>query len=365
MQAGPSAPRRYVACKILFAKKSVSKGKAMPTVIKPTPKGHRTSRRDVCLGFQTALRALRCLSAGEVANARRNRLPPLSPPRQEDIARAALWLSDREGNGALMEPLHVLHRSTTRCRRTPLCHPHTAQLDHPASSFIKIEPGLLCACAPLAFVQEAARLSFIELLQLGYEICGTYQRAPGANTTRFQTAPLTNCSEIRSFLRRSSNLNGTAKAARAAAYIADQSASPRETQAAILLGLPARMGGYALGMPRMNCEIEATKAAVAIAGRRSFRCDLCWPEHKVDVEYQSREYHTGETSRIRDSRRTNALLAMGYTVIAITNDELDSQAATDVIAQSIRSAIGKRPRPFPNWHRERNTQLRRLLGLPA
>ena len=41
------------------------------------------------------------------------------------------------------------------------------------------------------------------------------------------------------------------------------------------------------------------------------------------MEYQSREMHEGEESRIRDSRRTNALMAMGWTVVGVTNNELD------------------------------------------
>ena len=79
-----------------------------------------------------------------------------------------------------------------------------------------------------------------------------------------------------------------------------------------------------MGFPRMNYEVIASPAARAISGKKSFRCDLCWPEARLDVEYQSKENHEGELSRIRDSRRANALAAMGWTVLGVTNDELNT-----------------------------------------
>ena len=97
----------------------------------------------------------------------------------------------------------------------------------------------------------------------------------------------------------------------------------------------------------------------------SFRCDLCWPEARLDVEYQSRENHEGELSRIRDSRRANALAAMGWTVLGVTNDELNSLAATDAVAEAIRRHLGKRLRTnVSDWH-ARKLRLRRRLGLPV
>lgn len=114
----------------------------------------------------------------------------------------------------------------------------------------------------------------------------------------------------------------------------------------------------------MNYEVIASPAARAISGKKSFRCDLCWPEARLDVEYQSRENHEGELSRIRDSRRANALAAMGWTVLGVTNDELNSLAATDAVAEAIRRHLGKRLRTnVSDWH-ARKLRLRRRLGLP-
>lgn len=113
----------------------------------------------------------------------------------------------------------------------------------------------------------------------------------------------------------------------------------------------------------MNYEVRASPAARALTGKSCFRCDLCWPEAKLDVEYQSRESHEGEASRIGDSRRMNALAAMGWTVVCITNDELDSLAATDVIADTIRRHLGKRSEVRVSGYHARKLRLRRQLGL--
>ena len=118
-------------------------------------------------------------------------------------------------------------------------------------------------------------------------------------------------------------------------------------------------------MPCMNYEVKASREASLIAGRATFRCDLCWPGARLDVEYQSREVHSNEASRIGDSRRGNALAAMGWRVVGVTNDELDSVVAFGVIAQVIEEALGKGGRPAVSGWRDDMLDLRLQLGLPV
>ncbi|GJC76904.1 hypothetical protein Aeq9CBH6_22390 [Adlercreutzia equolifaciens] len=117
-------------------------------------------------------------------------------------------------------------------------------------------------------------------------------------------------------------------------------------------------------MPSMNYEISCTPQATAISGRRTLRCDLFWPEASIAVEYQSREFHSGDLCRIRDSRRTNALQAMGIAVVGLTNNELESVEATDVIVETVRKAQGVRFRTAVGNYHARKLRLRRQLGLP-
>lgn len=113
----------------------------------------------------------------------------------------------------------------------------------------------------------------------------------------------------------------------------------------------------------MNEKVIANEKAFAIAGRRSFRCDLCWREARLDVEYQSKQEHQGEAMRISDSRRANALAAMGWTVIGITNNEASSLSALGTIANAIRKQLGKRARRNVGNLGDRRLELCRKLGL--
>lgn len=227
------------------------------------------------------------------------------------------------------------------------------------------DEDVFCPKPSLAFAQAATYLSLPRLLELGYELCGTYRIDPRTGEVAFQSEPLTSRAELRSFIRKHPQFNGLRKALRALDFLADGAASPREAQAAILFALPKHYGGYGFGAPIMNFEVKASAKARSIAGRSSFRCDLCWPDAQLDVEYQSREFHEGEASRISDSRRTNALTSMGFKVIAMTNKEFENVHATDVIAGIIAKEIGQRMRKTPQDHLLRKMKLRKELRLPG
>ncbi|WP_255467413.1 hypothetical protein [Raoultibacter phocaeensis] len=232
------------------------------------------------------------------------------------------------------------------------------------ASFYRLAKGVYTAAPALSLVHMASHEKHaVGIQELAYELCGTYQTRRTGVESAYNVAPLASVRGLRDFVSRNASLGGAQKAMRSLRYVADGSASARETKQALVLGLPHMHGGYGLGVPRMNYEVQASSAARAITGKQSFRCDLCWPDAKLDVEYQSRESHSGEESRIGDSRRTNALVSMGWTVIEITNDELDSLVATDTIADAIRRHLGKRGRVrVPDYH-ARKLKLRRQLGL--
>ena len=61
----------------------------------------------------------------------------------------------------------------------------------------------------------------------------------------------------------------------------------------MLLCLPYSLGGYGLPHPTMNAEMPLPKN-VAATGRSSLRCDLYWPAVRLDVEYDSAEFHSAE-----------------------------------------------------------------------
>lgn len=92
------------------------------------------------------------------------------------------------------------------------------------------------------------------------------------------------------YVQRTKAMPGKKCAATALRWIADGAESPMEIKSRLLLTLPYRYGGYGLPMPEVNKDI-------LLSGRtehrvvRTFRPDMCWPCHKVIVEYDGKAYH--------------------------------------------------------------------------
>lgn len=291
-------------------------------------------------------------------------LPSRSPSVQE-VAEAVKLLERTHPGLCIERPAHILVGSS-RCRSTEACLPHRCSVPLSSGSFYRLSPGLFVATPPLAYVHMATQVrDKIALLELGYELAGTYRTQRSATSSAYQVPTLTSVRALREYAERNSSVNGARKVLGIVRYLADGSASARETKQALVLGLPHKYGGAGLGMPHMNFEVKATREARAMTGKDCFRCDLCWPEAKLDVEYQSKEWHEGEERRIKDSRRANALVAMGWTVVGITGDELDSLVATDVIAGSLRKRLGLHTQIRVADYHARKLKLRRQLGLPV
>lgn len=342
---------------------------------------------EVCLGYLSALQASaiqirqrkplaatrrRTFPRGELRLEHIKRLAPLPENRLTTESSKAFGNpigakaspGGRSVTGSISLPIHFITSDTTFRRPSQFRQPHSCSHVFSGRALDRWDDKILLASPALAFVQEASRRSLIDALCLGYEICGTYQQAVTPGAIVYQTHPLSSTRDIRRLLKNNPSLPGAVQARKALRYLADKSASPRETQTALLLGLPPYYGGYGLGIPAMNHEIHCTAKAAAIAGRKTLRCDLFWPAANLAVEYQSREFHAGEQQRVRDSRRTNALQSMGIQVVAITNDELDCIDAVDVIAATIRKAQKRRFRTSVGDYHRRKIKLRQQLGLP-
>lgn len=319
----------------------------------------------VCFGLETALHLARFVDMRSLSPIDSRRIAACSANGVQ-VERSISRLEADHPGLSLPRPAHVLVPHACRRRLTDACRAHVLADEPEGRAFVSLGKTTFSSTVPFALMQMASQIKDpIELLELLYEACGTYQTKRTAIESAYQVENLATVDRIAKFCARNSSLRGARKVSRALAYVADASASARETKLALIVGLPKTNGGYGMGIPRMNYEVEASAAAKLLTGKSSFRCDLCWPEVKLDVEYQSRESHSGEESRIGDSRRTNALVAMGWSVICVTNNELDSVYATDAIASSIGHMLGKRCRIRVADYRRKQLDLRRRLGLPV
>lgn len=231
---------------------------------------------------------------------------------------------------------------------------------HPRS-FMQIDDGLYVSTPEMAFCEMASALSLERLIALGFELCGTYRRASTFGLARYDATPLTSPGALASFIEKSPQFKGVKKARRALPCILAGSASPRESELAMLLCLPYSLGGYGLPHPTMNAEMPLPKN-VAATGRSSLRCDLYWPAARLDVEYDSAEFHSAERLLANDSMRRIALESMDVTSVNLTAEHLRRASLFDEAAQGIARILGKRVR-LPGDFRLKQERLWRELGI--
>ncbi len=65
-----------------------------------------------------------------------------------------------------------------------------------------------------------------------------------------------------------------------------------------------------------------------------YTVDFSWPGHRLVVETDGAAYHDHPLARRRDARKTDALRAMGYTVIRVPEDALEAGVAATAAALS-------------------------------
>jgi hypothetical protein len=193
----------------------------------------------------------------------------------------------------------------------------------------------------------ANELSFVELVTLGFELCGSYRLEINGHSERGfrDDLPLTSVAQMRSYIAKASKIKGRKKALSALRYVADNSASPMETVLTMFLTLPYRLGGYGFALPSLNHPIYITNKVDRIGKathKPSFYCDLYWEDKLVDVEYDSDFYHTASERIAKDAMRRNALATEGITVITVSKLQIMSVNKLREVAQTLSKLLGRR-----------------------
>ena len=251
--------------------------------------------------------------------------------------------------------------------------PHVCGHPLPEGSLIDVGGGLFVCSPELCFFQMASQLRFAKLLELGFELCGTYilpvqgvhgEGADEAKMQLYNRTPLTSKERLSAFLAHAEGVFGQRRFSKVLQFIVDRSASPRETTLFLLLALPYKYGGYGFPKPELNAKVMPTKAAKEMSSKKFFRCDLFWPEHNVAVEYESDLIHLTPQKIASDSMKRNSLIAMGITVITVTNKQIVSTVEFERVAKQLAVSLGRRlrngeNRGFINARRE----LRSVLGV--
>ena len=89
------------------------------------------------------------------------------------------------------------------------------------------------------------------------------------------------------------------------------------------------------GLPRPECNVD-----IHAGDRWIARVDLCWPAHRVVVEYDG-AVHLEDRQRRRDAVRRNELQGAGWLVITLTSDDL--RRPTDMVRRIERALLLRTP----------------------
>lgn len=240
-------------------------------------------------------------------------------------------------------PLSCLVPTLSKRRESKTHHAHLKSSPIPPHSFNDLGNGVFVPSPCFTFLQMAKRLSIVELIALGDELCGTYSFDIHAQSGfRQRSEALTTKDQLDSYVAKAERTSGVRKARRALKYIVDGSASPMETYDEMLLCLPNLLGGYGLPAPVMNKEIVLDPDAARMARKSVCYADLCWPDRRLIAEHQGLRYHTDASRYAADRARTSALQAMGYKVFELTALRMTDPDALKDVARQIARELGWR-----------------------
>ena len=213
----------------------------------------------------------------------------------------------------------------------------------------------------LCFVQMCQSLTFIEALELGMELCGTYALRPeGLEDMAQRDYPLIDAEAFRRHVQSWQGINGLTLARKVSKYLITGSASPMETKLYLLLCLPLQYGGYNLGRPELNPKIDLDPAEVEILRYTKIKPDMLWRKQNLIIEYDGRQHEEDNQSKY-DALRITIFEGKGYTVRRVKRHQLFNPLAFDSFASSTAALLGIRKRPPTPKHQLAREELRKVL----
>lgn len=284
--------------------------------------------------------ARRGLDAGRHPYAQLARVPADCLHRASDVRRLA-----QTGTLARLRtpelPLHLLVPTAGQAQSNRFAVCHSCRTELPFGSVQRVAEGLFCLTPAGCFLYAARRLTLLQLIAYGCQICGSFAVDPDGAHELLDHAPVLHASDLRMFLARApAHLYGIKKARAAAAYVSDGYRSPREVLLGMQLCLPRRLGGRALAL-EPNRRVSLSPRARRLYGRGYCVCDLFHEETRLDLEIDG-AYHRSAEQQARDALRQTALMDMGIAVVRVTGGQAADTTVADAVAHLIAARAGRR-----------------------
>lgn len=282
-------------------------------------------------------------SALELYRSYRRLLPTLlDKPRTAilpptEILRQPLLDETMSKLGIASKPYHLMAGTTKNARTSSDLRLHRRRKPLPPRALIKISKEVWCPAPEIAFLQICAQdgRDMTDLVQLGYELCGTYLMDTSWDGYTPTNSPLTTKPRINRLLEQEKGSDGIRLARQVLSCVLDGSHSPMETVMAMLFTCPRRLGGMGLAGARMNYRVATASGPRFV--------DLAFPDLGIGLEYKGRAYHAIEQTQ-RDDRRRNTLAGSGFAIIDVWYEDLAQDNLFQQLVVDVYRAAGVRLR---------------------
>lgn len=264
---------------------------------------------------------------------------------------------------ALGLPMHTLVFEDSQRTNAKFTKQHLWTKELPAEALIEDTPVGTVTSPLFTLFTMATSVDAAELAMAMHELCGEFAvyepsreveealgQAPGLHgwrrvvddagnpTSLWQRPALVQPHEIAAYADRMAGYRGCKTFRQAAQMVLGATLSPFEVQAAMLLGLPRRLGGYGFSV-QTNKAIPLTGAARKLAGRDYCVADI-YIESKdaklaVDVECQGAAVHSSLGAAASDADRTCALESMGIEVVLLSYAQMFDPERFGIVADLI------------------------------
>lgn len=198
---------------------------------------------------------------------------------------ATEWLARHDVARDANHPLEVMVFDRRNARYAMDCRCHVSSKRFSCSRFIELEDDIYIVGVELCALQAATYLSFRELVEYYFELCGAYSLGTGSSTSYAERFPLTSTERLKQFFNSITRCDGLALARKAIQCVRDGCRSPMETAFVMMLTLPKSEGGLGIKGIETDYEVQVTAAAKNLTRRKKFFMDAYLKKSRTDIEY--------------------------------------------------------------------------------
>lgn len=224
-----------------------------------------------------------------------------------------------------------------------------------------VASGVLAPSPELALLQQSRGRSLVEVAAVAAALCSAYALGPADDLQK--RALITSPERIALACRRHPDVFGCGTVCKAQKWIMPNAASPREAALALVLSLPCRLGGCGLPKPMLNAPLCLHERVRGAAASSYYVADLCWPDARLVIEYDSDAFHLTSDQQYRDAVKRMVLGEMGYRVLTVTRQQLNDPWEMDKVARIIAPILGRQFRIRCKDFRAKQLALWRAAGL--